>query len=278
MAENSPAMNMSLEQAPPKEKDSEPTSTNASQGPSSTASSRFRMVAMGAMRTSQSPSVNGSTANGSAPNLQTLPETPSPAVPSETEKPRESASAVSAATPVSSESVGSAKSGPLNKSKLIYDIARTKMLTQRTLYRLSSETGFIKLRSKPVSKPTGAHSSASAITGHTSESAAQTNGAGAEAEANAGSAAFEQKPVAGWKQQGLIDSGKKAPPAAQPSMFDTLAVYVEMLDGTGMWRNCAGVFGLMFLTYVLTALNFGIVGFAIAAVYGGKYMFSQCTP
>ncbi|KAJ2635896.1 Tricalbin-2, partial [Coemansia sp. RSA 1287] len=96
-------------------------------------------------------------------------------------------------------------------------------------------------------------------------------------EADAGSVANASKPVVGWKEQGLINSGKKAAPTGQPTMFDTLAVYVEMLDQTGMWRNCAGVFCLMFLTYVLTALNFGIVGFAIAAVYGTQWYRNSIT-
>ncbi|KAJ2708500.1 Tricalbin-2, partial [Coemansia sp. D1744] len=119
---------------------------------------------------------------------------------------------------------------------------------------------------------------ASTTTGHTAESAARTNGTQTNGtEADAGSVANASKPVVGWKEQGLINSGKKAAPTGQPTMFDTLAVYVEMLDQTGMWRNCAGVFCLMFLTYVLTALNFGIVGFAIAAVYGTQWYRNSIT-
>ncbi|KAJ2224252.1 Tricalbin-2, partial [Coemansia sp. RSA 520] len=242
------------------------------------------MMAMGAMRASESPSMNGGTTNGSAANGSTTngsapPEVPLPPAPSGSEKTQSSleASPVSDESVRSAKSVGSAQSGPLNKSKLIYNIARTKMLTQRTLYRLSSETGFIKLRSKPAPKPAGG-SGASTTTGHTAESAARTNGTQTNGtEADAGSVANASKPVVGWKEQGLINSGKKAAPTGQPTMFDTLAVYVEMLDQTGMWRNCAGVFCLMFLTYVLTALNFGIVGFAIAAVYGTQWYRNSIT-
>ncbi|KAJ2478150.1 Tricalbin-2 [Coemansia sp. RSA 2131] len=273
MTESKPAINMPQEQTPLKES-AKPALSNGSQGPSSSASSRFRMAAMGTMRASESPSVNGGTTNGSAP-----PEVPLPPAPSGSEKTQSAleTSPVSDESVRSAKSVGSSQSGPLNKSKLIYNIARTKMLTQRTLYRLSSETGFIKLRSKPAPKPAGG-SGASATTGHTAESAARTNGAQTNGtEADAGSVANAPKPVVGWKEQGLINSGKKAAPTGQPTMFDTLAVYVEMIDQTGMWRNCAGVFCLMFLTYVLTALNFGIVGFAIAAVYGTQWYRNSIT-
>ncbi|KAJ2676680.1 Tricalbin-2 [Coemansia sp. RSA 1085] len=238
------------------------------------------MAAMGAMRSSQSPSMNGSTtANGSAPNLQAPPpDGPLPAPPSSSQPTSEQKSQTEAASPVSN---GSGKSGPLDKSKLIYDIARTKMLTQRTLYRLSTETGYIKLRSKPTAKLAGGtHSSSSMFTGNTTEpnaNAAQTNGTDASTEGSSTTTTEAPKAVLGWKEQGQIDSGKKAAPAGEPSIFDTLAVYVEMVDQSGMWRNCAGVFGLMFLTYVLTALNFGIVGFGIAAVYGAQWYRNSIT-
>ncbi|KAJ2778089.1 Tricalbin-2 [Coemansia javaensis] len=183
----------------------------------------------------------------------------------------------------SSDSVSSAaagaKEGPLGKSKLIYDIARTKMLANRTLYRLSTETGYIKLRSRPALKPAATAASASVHTAAASEAAASPAAAAAASEhcADGASAYHEHKAVAGWKEKGAIDSGKKAPPAAQPSMFDVIGVYVEMVDRTGMWRNCAGVFGLMFLTYVLTALNFGIFGLAIAATYGAQWYRNSVT-
>ncbi|KAJ2306439.1 hypothetical protein H4S01_006451 [Coemansia sp. RSA 2610] len=272
MAEDKPSMNMPLEPTLPKGNGSEPGSDSTSRNPSSTPSSRFRTMAMGAMRASQSPSTNGSTTNGSPLSQQPAPAQTDAEKPAPGSFEKSSSSNIDSTTPVSS---GSVKSGPLNKSKVIYDIARTKMLTQRTLYRLSTETGYIKLRSKPAPKPST--SGASAVTGHTAEAAtagAHTNGThapGTESHAETSGTAEGYKAVVGWKDQGAIDSGKKAPPAAPPSMFDTLAVYVEMVDQSGMWRNCAGVFSLMFLTYVLTALNFGIVGFGIAAVYGSKY-------
>ncbi|KAJ2000132.1 Tricalbin-2, partial [Coemansia sp. S85] len=153
------------------------------------------------------------------------------------------------------------------KSKAIYDIARTKIMADRALYRLSTETGFIKLRSKPPPKLPGSGSTvASAGVPNGKEAAPAVNGA------------VPAKGVAGWKEQGAIDSGKKAAPApAQPSIFDTLNVYLEMVDRSGLWRNCAGVFGLMFFTYVLTALNFGIFGFAIAATFGAQWYRNSIT-
>ncbi|KAJ2829689.1 Tricalbin-2, partial [Coemansia furcata] len=148
------------------------------------------------------------------------------------------------------------------KSKAIYDIARTKIMTNRALYRLSSETGFIKLRSKPPPKLPGSGSTV----------ASAPNGVHAK-DAHPPSVHHPPaKGVAGWKEQGAIDSGKKAAPApAQPSIFDTLSFYLEMVDRSGLWRNCAGVFGLMFFTYVLTTLNFGIFGLAIAATFGAQW-------
>lgn len=145
------------------------------------------------------------------------------------------------------------------KSKAIYDLAKTKMLASRAHYRLSSETGFIKLRSKPpakaaqpAGKSTASQSGVSATHAHPPPATKDTA-------------------VAGWKEKGLIDSGKKpAPTASQPSMFDTLAQYVEVLDRSGLWRNCAGVFGLLFLTYLLTTFNFGLVGLGVVAALGGK--------
>ncbi|KAJ1951224.1 Tricalbin-2, partial [Linderina macrospora] len=168
-------------------------------------------------------------------------------------------------------------------SRAIYDIAKTKIMTQRALYKLSSETGFVKLRSKPTPIKTAATgSSASGI------NAAVTNGTpggdkgkGKEAakeaakEAGAGdkdAAKPKQASVVGWKEKGAIDSGKKeAPKAPEPTIFDTINTYIEMVDRSGMWRNCAGVFGLMFLTYVLTSLRFGIFGVAIAAAFGAQW-------
>ncbi|KAJ2058499.1 Tricalbin-2 [Coemansia sp. S146] len=155
------------------------------------------------------------------------------------------------------------------KSKAIYDIARTKIMTNRALYRLSSETGFIKLRSRPPPKVPGSGSTIGSGT------VGATNGTKDAPQANGQQPA---KGVVGWKEQGAIDSGKKAAPApAQPSMFDTLNVYLEMVDRSGLWRNCAGVFGLMFFTYVLTTLNFGIFGFAIAATFGAQWYRNSIT-
>ncbi|KAJ2891466.1 Tricalbin-2, partial [Coemansia aciculifera] len=166
------------------------------------------------------------------------------------------------------------------KSKAIYDIARTKILANRALYRLSTETGYIKLRTKPAPKVPG--SNATVASG-----SATANGAhGKDAVhppplSHTPSAVHGQhlaKGVVGWKEQGAIDSGKKAAPGpVQPSMFDTVAMYLEMVDRSGLWRNCAGVFGLMFLTYVLTALNFGIFGLAIAATFGAQWYRNSIT-
>ncbi|KAJ2745348.1 Tricalbin-2 [Coemansia sp. BCRC 34301] len=161
------------------------------------------------------------------------------------------------------------------KSKAIYDIARTKIMTNRALYRLSSDTGFIKLRSKPPPKIPG--SGATVASGGPSSSSGLPNGTGAKEAAPVNGQQLA-KGVVGWKEQGAIDSGKKTAPApGQPSMFDTLNVYLEMVDRSGLWRNCAGVFGLMFFTYVLTALNFGIFGFAVAAVFGAQWYRNSIT-
>ncbi|KAJ2443396.1 Tricalbin-2, partial [Coemansia sp. RSA 2424] len=161
------------------------------------------------------------------------------------------------------------------KSKAIYDIARTKIMANRALYRLSSDTGFIKLRSKPQPKVPGSGATVASGAG------SLPNGTGAkDASAAVANGQPQQlaKGVVGWKEQGAIDSGKKAAPVpAQPSVFDTLSVYLEMVDRSGLWRNCAGVFGLMFLTYILTALNFGIFGFAIAATFGAQWYRNSIT-
>ncbi|KAJ2800092.1 hypothetical protein H4R20_004191 [Coemansia guatemalensis] len=260
-----------------------PATDDGQKASSGTPSSRFRTAAIGAMKKSESTgAINSASGESPATDKQAPPAVPLPQPPAANGNNNgNSASNETSSTQLhaqgsqQSSSPGSGSRTPqMQKSKLIYDIARTKMLTQRTLYRLSTETGVIKLRSRPTAKATGGSSGASAITGNASEAgaaAATAAAAGGEAEAGAeGSAYSAPKAVVGWKDQGAIDSGKQAPPAAQPSIYDTLAVYVEMVDQSGMWRNCAGVFGLMFLTYVLTALNFGIFGFAVAATYGGK--------
>ncbi|KAJ2521457.1 Tricalbin-2 [Coemansia sp. RSA 1939] len=142
------------------------------------------------------------------------------------------------------------------------------MLAHRTVIRLSSETGFIKLRSKPPAgtKPSGQ----SAVTNGTT-----TGGSTKDKEVVGGEAAkdvpSEYKAVAGWKEKGAVDSGKRSAPGAEPSFMDTIAPYIEMVDQTGMWRNCAGVFGLMFLTYVLTSLRMGILGLGLAMAYGAQW-------
>ncbi|KAJ2720615.1 Tricalbin-2 [Coemansia sp. Benny D115] len=274
--------------------------------PSVTSSSRFRAAALGAIRASQSPSPLNTSNNGDSystepntilneppPPSGPLPPPPTAEAPV-TQAPAPEASSASASSDASSTAsaiarlrANGANPVPLKemKSKAIYDIARTKILTKRALYRLSSETGFVKLRSKNASKAAaGAQGSggASIVSGAAAAAAAASNGASAQADAGSapstGAAADAKagkdsiKAVAGWKEQGAIDSGKKAaPPTSQPSIFDTLNVYIEMVDRSGMWRNCAGVFGLMFLTYVLTALNFGIFGLAISMVYGVQW-------
>ncbi|KAJ2042147.1 hypothetical protein GGI08_007811, partial [Coemansia sp. S2] len=90
------------------------------------------------------------------------------------------------------------------KSKAIYDIARTKIMANRALYRLSSETGFIKLRSRPPPKIPGSGSTIASGT------VGATNGAKEAPPVNGQQPA---KAVSGWKEQGAIDSGKKAAPA-----------------------------------------------------------------
>ncbi|KAJ2708893.1 Tricalbin-2, partial [Coemansia spiralis] len=239
--------------------------------PASVHASRFRMAAMSAVRNSQSAAPDAAAA--SPPPVGPLPPLPeAPATSSVASAP----SAESASSPPN----GSATATPPLKSKLLYDIARTKMLTNRALFRLSSETGYIKLRSRAAAKPFATSSGASGVTGNAGEAAA-TNGKADSGDGpsakDRGAASVEYKAVAGWKEKGAIDSGKKAPPATQPSVFDTLAVYLEMIDHTGMWRNCAGVFGLMFLTYVLTSLRFGIFGLAIAATYGAQWYRNSIT-
>ncbi|KAJ1733653.1 Tricalbin-2 [Coemansia biformis] len=247
---------------------SESTSaTTADPEPAGIHSARFRMVAMNAVRSSQSADA-AKPASSLTPETQAPPDGPLPPLPGAA-----TSRAATEPTPPSeaaSTGGGSAQGTPLLKSKLLYDIARTKMLTSRTLYRLSTETGYIKLRSRTQSRQAAAgSSSASAMNGSASDAAGAENRA--EGADGGSKAAGDYKAVVGWKEKGAIDSGKKAPPPTPPSMFDTVAVYVEMIDRTGMWRNCAGVFGLMFLTYVLTSLRFGIFGLAIAATYGAQW-------
>ncbi|KAJ2160663.1 Tricalbin-2 [Coemansia sp. RSA 552] len=269
---------------------SESASAADSRGVSGSPSARFRIAAL---KASQSPQPNGAaTAQAASPGLGAAPDAPLPpppgasASPVAQQKPRlepQADTSRSSSPSVNSRSgSGSGSGGSLGKSKLFYDIARTKVLTQRTLYRLSTETGYIKLRSRPATKAGGTNSNASAITGHASEVAAavqsqNVSDAGADAGSSSASTATRQKAVAGWKEQGAIDSGKKSPPAAPPSVFDTLSLYVEMVDQSGMWRNCAGVFCLMLLTYVLTALGFGIFGLAIAMTYGAQWYRNSIT-
>ncbi|KAJ1722955.1 Tricalbin-2 [Coemansia erecta] len=269
-------------------------------GGGGTASSRFRAAALGAMRSSQSPSPspsvsasnNSASANGLS-NEGPPPSGPLPPPPTgQTEPQAEPQSELQTDAPTPSATNGNGNSNsnsndssttptpvPLKEmnSKLIYDIARTHILTKRVLYKLSSETGYIKLRSKNQAKAGGANASggASITTAgangapHTPVSATNPSAA-ADSKDKDGSGSI--RAVAGWKEQGAIDSGKKpAPPTSQPSMFDALNGYIELIDRSGMWRNCAGVFGLMFLTYILTTMRMGIVGLAISMTYGVQW-------
>ncbi|KAJ2488369.1 Tricalbin-2 [Coemansia sp. RSA 2050] len=224
-----------------------------------TASARFRLAARGAMN-------NGSGAKTSQSSTTSL----AAAVTAAAARARaESSGEVDTPPPSGAPPPPAAAAASLLKSKAIYDIARTKIMADRALFRLSTETGFIKLRSRPPPKVPGS--------GSTVASAGVPNGKEAPPAVN-GAAVPPAKGVAGWKEQGAIDSGKKAAPApAQASIFDTLNVYLEMVDRSGLWRNCAGVFGLMFFTYVLTTLNFGIFGFAIAATFGVQWYRNSIT-
>ncbi|KAJ1765518.1 Tricalbin-2 [Coemansia sp. RSA 1843] len=223
----------------------------------STASSRFRSLALNAAKMSAS--------NGTPPPNGPLPTAPSDkdnTAPPQSDK---------ETSPAASDKDNSAT--PPRKamtSKLIYDIARTKMMAHRTVIRLSSETGFIKLRSKPAATTKASGNSTTngtaAASEHGAKDAKDSASMGAKDDATHGN-----KAVAGWKEQGAIHSGKKSAPATEPSFVDIVAPYIEMVDRTGMWRNCAGVFGLMFLTYVLTTLRMGLFGLAIAMTYGVQW-------
>ncbi|KAJ2706514.1 Tricalbin-2 [Coemansia sp. IMI 203386] len=277
-----------------------PPSLAAMSSSSGTANSRFKAAALGAMRASQSPSPSPSpllqaitsSADKSAllSTEEAPPSGPLPPPPQQQQQQQQPQAASNGSTPVataatngstanmstSSSSGSTPGSNPLKPvdTKVLYDMARRNILTRRVMYRLSSETGYVKLRSKNAAKAPGAGNASIANGAASTHGAPATplspsNGASAENGTN-GSGSI--KAVAGWKEQGAIDSGKKpAPPTSQPSMFDTLNGYIELIDRTGMWRNCAGVFGLMFLTYVLTTLRFGMFGLAIAMTYGVQW-------
>ncbi|KAJ1900317.1 Tricalbin-2 [Kickxella alabastrina] len=281
-----------LEQVAVPAQAAEPSSAPSSV-PSSVTSSRFRAAAMGALKASKSqspspsPLVNAvnagrevtnepapisvsTTANAAAVNdqdqKQEQDQEQSP--PTGPLPPPPAAAAQRQSGPLSAEQSSSVaeETVPLRemKSKAIYDIARTKILTKRTLFRLSTETGFIKLRARQAAAASGKSGSPAAA------GAAEPGSATAAQAKDGGNGPVRS--VAGWKEQGAIDSGKKpAPATSQPSVFDTLSTYIELVDRSGMWRNCAGVFGLMLLTYVLTALNFGLFGLVLAATYGAQW-------
>ncbi|KAJ1801336.1 Tricalbin-2 [Coemansia sp. RSA 2399] len=226
----------------------------------STASSRFRALALNAAKMS---AANGGTSPSAQANGAAAMSTP-PSDKDNNNNSTESGSDKPAATPPRKEMT----------SKLIYDIARTKMMAHRTVIRLSSETGFIKLRSKPAATATKA--SGQSITNGTATAGASEHGGkdakdGASVNSKDAAGIDHHKAVVGWKEQGAINSGKKSAHAAEPSFVDMVAPYIEMVDKTGMWRNCAGVFGLMFLTYVLTSLRMGLFGLAIAMTYGVQW-------
>ncbi|KAJ2559676.1 Tricalbin-2 [Coemansia sp. RSA 1933] len=212
---------------------------------STTASSRFRALALNAAKMSAANSA------GTPPS----------------DKDKDNASSTTTTTPGPDKEDRSAAAAPRKEmtSKLIYDIAKTKMMAHRTVIRLSSETGFIKLRSKPVAAAAPKASGQSITNGAAGAVASEQGGKDSSSNNSTKDA------VAGWKDQGAIDSGKKSAPAAEPSFVDIIAPYIEMVDRTGMWRNCAGVFGLMILTYVLTSLRMGLFGLALAMTYGAQW-------
>ncbi|KAJ2401916.1 Tricalbin-2 [Coemansia sp. RSA 2559] len=229
----------------------------------STASSRFRALALNAAKASAAK-------GGSSPPAQTTNGAAALSTPPSDKDSNNNTSSSSSTEPSSEKPAVPRKE---MTSKLIYDIARTKMMAHRAAIRLSSETGFIKLRSKPAAAATKA--SGQSITNGTATAGASEQG-GKDAKDGASvsmkDASIDQhKAVVGWKEQGAINSGKKSAPAAEPSFVDIVAPYIEMVDKTGMWRNCAGVFGLMFLTYVLTSLRMGLFGLAIAMTYGVQW-------
>ncbi|KAJ2761951.1 Tricalbin-2, partial [Coemansia sp. BCRC 34490] len=242
----------------------------------STASSRFRALAMNAARASaarNSPGAsNGTTATAASASASAEKSATNGAAASSFANTSPPTGPLPPPPPNGDKNGGASDAPPPPRtemtSKMIYNIAKTKMLAHRTVIRLSSETGFIKLRSKPPAgtKPSGQ----SAVTNGTT-----TGGSTKDKEVAGGEAAKdvpnEYKAVAGWKEKGAIDSGKQSAPGAEPSFMDTIAPYIEMVDQTGMWRNCAGVFGLMFLTYVLTSLRMGILGLGLAMAYGAQW-------
>ncbi|PWA03148.1 hypothetical protein BB558_000658 [Smittium angustum] len=73
------------------------------------------------------------------------------------------------------------------------------------------------------------------------------------------------KPVTGWEQAGAVQSGQVQ------KQLDSINKILDMIDRTGMWRNCAGFFCLMYFTYVLTALGFGFFGFLLSAAFGVQW-------
>ncbi|KAJ1950949.1 hypothetical protein EC988_004201, partial [Linderina pennispora] len=92
-------------------------------------------------------------------------------------------------------------------SKAIYDIAKTKIMTQRALYKLSSETGFVKLRNKPTpikAAATGTSISgvAAAVTNGTSDKSKEAGDQASASSVGDKDAAKPQQPsVVGWKEK-----------------------------------------------------------------------------
>ncbi|PVV02756.1 hypothetical protein BB560_002780 [Smittium megazygosporum] len=138
----------------------------------------------------------------------------------------------------------------------------------------SSETGFIVVR-KPRKLP-AKPSDTSGFTRVSTISDAKTTGADSIQSPSLLKALGkklkpEEKSLVGWEEVGEYEAtGPKRIPSTPGEL-------VQYLDNTGMWRNCAGLFSLLFFVFLLTKLGFGLFGFVIVSAFGGQWYYNSVT-
>ncbi|OLY79057.1 Tricalbin-3 [Smittium mucronatum] len=75
----------------------------------------------------------------------------------------------------------------------------------------------------------------------------------------------------GWEEVGAANSGKRS------SKLNGVNMVLDIVDRSGMWRNCAGFFGLMIFTFITSQLGFGFFGLVISLTFGVQWYSNSIT-
>ncbi|OMJ12995.1 hypothetical protein AYI69_g9181, partial [Smittium culicis] len=117
--------------------------------------------------------------------------------------------------------------------------------------KLSSDTGVIVLRKPRKASPKESDASVfgkNVASIKSDISTAIDKAPGNEPDKLKKSNTIKSKSNAGWEEVGSVNSGKTS------SKLEGLDMIIDLVDGSGMWRNCAGFFGIMFFTFLCSTL------------------------